>query len=156
MKTHLALLAVVGAGAVGGRVAAVLGQVTTAIPPGLADWVGNIGIVGVLIWHLYYSSQAMPKMLDAFSKEAAAQREANRVDREAERESNRVQREADRAMFRQEQEALRSHSSKETAELRGMLIRSFEEGRRAVHDMRDTAQQVVNQVAAKQIATGGS
>jgi hypothetical protein len=133
LKTELALLAAAGATAVFPQLAPLLAQAAPPIlDPGLSSLIGNLGVVGVLIWHLYYSTQASPRMLDKFAAEAAQQREANRADREA-----------DRALFRQEQESLRQQSAREMDSLRAMLMENLRESRRAVHDIRDVAQTVV-------------
>ena len=97
------------------------------IDTGLGSLIGNIGIVGVLVWHLWYhTTRSYPNMLDKFG----------------------IELEKMRAAFRHEQEAQRVADAAEQAELRAMLIQSLQAMRTAVHDVKDTAQVTVGKVAA--------
>ncbi len=93
---------------------------------GLAALVGNLGVVAVLVWHLWYiTAHAQPRMLKDFADELEKIREARELERQA--------------------------SAKETSELRAMLITYLQGMRSAVHDVRDTAQTAINKVALEQL-----
>lgn len=116
-----------------------VGQVP-GIDPSLAGLVGNVGIIAVLIWHLWYhTTHSYPKMLQEFGAEAKAMREA------FEKEQDKL-----RAAFLNEQQLLRSHAATETAELRTMLWGLSREMRTAVHDVKDTAQSTMAKVTLAQ------
>lgn len=126
-------LAMHGAGAVGRGVASLFGQVT-ALDPGLSSLIGNMGIMGVLVWHLWYhTTHSYPKMMDKFSSEAEKLRGAFQTELQSLRET-----------FRQEQTDQRAYSTRESAELRSMLIQTLQSMRTAVHDVKDTAQTAIN------------
>jgi hypothetical protein len=99
---------------------------TGALDPTLGTLIGNLGIMGVLVWHLWYhTTHSYPQMLSKFTEEVDKLRDA----------------------FQREQEAQRSFASRETAELRNMLIQNLQAMRVAVHDVKDTAQSVMSQSA---------
>jgi hypothetical protein len=100
--------------------ASIFGQVA---PDGIVALVGNMGIMGVLVWHLWYhTTHSYPRMLDTFTKELGHMREA----------------------FVSEQNATRSFHDRQSTELRSMLIQNMNSMRTAVHDIKDTAQAVVS------------
>jgi len=104
---------------------------------GLGTLIGNLGVVAVLVWHLWYiTTQAQPKML----KDFADQLEKIRLAREEERKA--TDRDHDK-----EREA----SARETAELRAMLIQILQGMRTAVHDVKDTAQSAINKVTLEKL-----
>lgn len=93
---------------------------------GLGTVVSSVGIVGVLIWHLWYiTTHTHPQMLKDFALELAKLRD----DREEERAA----------------------AAKETAELRAMFIQHLQSMRTAVHDVKDTAQTAINKVALEKL-----
>lgn len=93
------------------------------LDPGISTLVGNVGVIGVLIWHLWYqTTHSQPQMVKSFAEEVAKLR----ADRERERAGDEA----------------------EKRELREMLLESLRSDRRAVHDIRDTAATVINKVNA--------
>jgi hypothetical protein len=142
----------------------------SAIEPGMASIFGSVVTAGVLAWYVIYDVRVRtPAMLNAFSTEQAAIRKAFtdeqeeirrtfRDEQSAMRESYRLVIEGIRATFASEQglirntfaseqTALRSHFEKEATELRNMLIENLKAMRTAVHDVRDTAQVLINKKA---------
>ena len=91
--------------------------------PGIASLIGNLGVVGILVWHLWYhTTHSYPRMMDKFADEV----------------------EKIRAAFSHEQVESRNYHEHQTNELRSMLIQSMQAMRTAVHDVRDTAQTAIN------------
>lgn len=112
---------------------------TPILDPGIGSLIGNIGIVGILVWHLWYhTTHSYPKMLDKFSEEVEKIRVSFQREQQEQRNHDQAQREADR-----------SHDEKEKSELRSMLIQNLQAMRTAVHDVRDTAQAAVIKAAAQ-------
>lgn len=110
----------------------------TTVDPGLGTLIGNIGIMGVLVWYLWYdTTKSRPKMLDKFGEEQEKIRTAFAAEQHALRMA-----------FATEQAALRDANAKETRELREMLIETMRSMRTAVHDVKDTAQVAITQTAA--------
>lgn len=106
----------------------VWGQGGPLLDPGLGSLVGNIGIVGILVWHLWYhTTHSYPRMMDAFRQEIESIRQRAAEDLAAVRDS----------------------FHKEQGETRAMLIETLQAMRRAVHDVRDTAQATVRMVEEK-------
>ena len=120
-----------------------------AIDPGLGSLIGNLGVVVVLAWFLYYTTtKSQPDMLKQFA---------------AENEKSRAEREAERISDEKESNAWRGAKEREMNELRSMLIQSLQDSaltrqdmRIAVHDVKDTAQTAVNQAAVAAKAATGS
>ncbi len=107
------------------------------LDPGVGSVIGNVGIVGILIWHLWYhTSHSYPRMLERFAEEQQRLRDAFSKEQEA-----------IRGAFLEEQRMYREHSSRETMELRNMLIETLRGMRVAVHDVKDTAQVAVTKAA---------
>lgn len=118
------------------------------IGPGLGTLLGNVGIMGVLIWHLWYhTTVAQPKILGSFREEMEKVRQENATERAAERAAYATERAAERAAFATEQQQTREYAEREKAELRAMLLQNMTATRVAVHDVRDTAQVMMNKVA---------
>lgn len=140
------------------------------VDPGILSIVGNGVTVVVLAWYVIYDVRVRsPSMLAAFSTEQAAirksftdeQEEIRRTfkdEQSALRESYRsvidgmrTTFSAEQGLLRQsfvtEQVSARSHCEKEAAELRNMLIENLKGMRTAVHDVRDTADEVIREVA---------
>lgn len=91
---------------------------TPTIDPGMGSLIGNLGIMGVLVWHLWYhTTHSYPKMIDKFATEQ----------------------EKARVLFQTEQRELRESNAREQNELRNMLIQTMSAMRTAVHDVKDTA-----------------
>jgi hypothetical protein len=100
------------------------------LDPSLGNLMSNLGIIGVLVWHLWYhTTKGYPQMLQAFSVENAKMRDtfegAMRADRE---------------LFREEQR-----------ETRAMFLQSVTAMRTAVHDVKDTAQAVITNDAVQKV-----
>jgi hypothetical protein len=103
------------------------------IDPAIGTLLGNLGIMGVLVWYLWYdTTKSRPKMLDKFSEE-----------QEKIRQTFATEQQALRLTFAAEQSALRDANAKETRELRAMLIETMKGFRTAVHDVKDTANQAI-------------
>lgn len=84
--------------------------------------VGNFGIMGVLVWHLWYhTTKSYPNMIDKFTVEQERMRQAHL----------------------KEQQELRDHCEKENSELRDMLLQNMHAARDAVHDVRNAVNTVV-------------
>jgi hypothetical protein len=118
--------------------AAVLAQtVPQVIDPGFGGFIGslgNLGVVGILVWHFWYNhTHTNPHMVDMLS--ANVEKHVAGFGDQTERL---------REAFAREQNELREHNSRETGELRSMLIQNLNEMRRAVHDVKDTAQLAMN------------
>lgn len=105
----------------------VLGQGPPLLDPGIGSLIGNIGIVGILVWHLWYhTTHSYPKMLERFSEEVERVRQQAAADLAAVRDT-----------FHAEQH-----------ETRTMLIQTLQAMRTAVHDVRDVAGATIHKVAA--------
>ena len=99
--------------------------------------VGQLGVVGVLVWYLWYkTARADPKKDEHHSKEIEALRLAFAAEREADREAN-----------KEEIKTQRDADAQEKRELRSMVVQMAASMRTAVHDVRDTAQQTITKVA---------
>lgn len=100
------------------------------VDPGLVTLIGNLGVVGVLVWHLYHTTQAQPKAskesLERFSQELKEIRQD----------------------YQAATERLQATHDREIERLTSMLLDNLREYRRAVHDTREVAQQAINQTAA--------
>ena len=113
--------------------------------------VGNLGIMGVLVWHLWWTTtRTYPEMLAKFQSETSAMREAfDREQAELRGVFDREQRTM-RDAFLAEQKAQRDHNSQVQSELRTVLIQHMQAMRTAVHDVKDTAQVTLNKIQAVQ------
>lgn len=117
-----------------------------AIDPGLGSLIGNLGVVVVLAWFLYYTTtKSQPDMLARFA---------------AENEKSRQERETERISHEKEAGAWRVSHEQQMDELRSMLIQALQDSARtrkdmrdAVHDVKDTANTAIVKAAA---ATGDS
>ena len=110
-------------------------EATPSIDPGLSTLLGNAGVIGVLVWYLWYdTTKSRPLMLEKFTKEQEELRQLFSDEQENSRNT-----------FTAEQRAMRESHERETAKLRDMLIESLKAMRTAVHDNRDIANQVVLQ-----------
>jgi hypothetical protein len=107
-------------------VSGLFGDTGMTVDPAVSALVGNLGVVGILIWYLYYHTRhTYPDMLKKFADE--------------------------RALDRVEAEKTRQSFERENGELRDMLIQTFKEMRTAVHDVKDTAQSAI--IKTEQAAT---
>lgn len=114
-----------------------IGQ-SPALDPTIGSLISNLGIIGVLIWFLYYhTTHSYPQMLDRFSTELDKLRKTFEDDQSKQRDA-----------FLVEQAAQRLFASTETKELRTMLIQNLQAMRSAVHDVKDVAQETVNKARA--------
>jgi uncharacterized membrane protein YccC len=115
-------------GAIGA--AELFAQASPVLDPGLGSLIGNVGVIGVLVWFLWYqTSVANPSMLRKFAEEV----DKLRTDRAVEREKDL----SERAREREE-------DAREKSELRTMLFQTMQSMRTAVHDVKDTAQLAIN------------
>ena len=103
-----------------------------SVDPGIGSLIGNLGIMGVLVWHLWYhTTHSQPKMLDKF----AAEQEKTRI------------------AFATEQASSRAEHDRRMDQMQAMLMQALAATRTAVHDVKDT----VNSVMLKaEIAKGDS
>jgi hypothetical protein len=123
---------------VAGTLLKILGQAAPTMDPGIGTLVGNLGIMGVLVWHLWYhTTHSYPKMLERFTAEQDAQRKLFLTEQSEQR-----------SLFAKEQADARAFTARETGELRAMLIQNLQAMRTAVHDVRDTAQTAMLKKAA--------
>lgn len=110
----------------------------------IATLVGNVGIMGVLIWHLYWTTtRTYPDMLAKFQSETALMRDAFHEE-QAEL----------RGVFDREQRSMRDQHTRELAEMRTLIVTVSENARKAVHDMRDAGQVTLNKV--QQVVQAGA
>lgn len=136
-------------------------QADGAVAPELINLVGNLGIVGVLVWHLWYhTTHSYPAMQRQYAEQAEKLEttftaHVNRLEKTFVAHVERLE-----SAFTREQDASREHNHRETtavrqdnAELRNMLIRTMESMRTAVHDVKDTvnAQMSKDQLLAEQL-----
>lgn len=113
-------------------------QAGPSIDPGFASLLGNLGVIGVLVWHLWYhTTKGYPNVVATFAAEAEKQRKVFADEMQAERLERKLE---------------RDQSARELAEMRGMLINVLQGMRTAVHDVKDTAQTAINRAAAAQQA----
>lgn len=114
-------------------VAGQLAEGPLSLDPGLSNLISNIGVVGVLIWYLWYhTSKSYPQMVERFSNEAERMRDS----------------------YEKSLDSMRIFYTSENTELRKMLIETFASMRTAVHDVKDTAQTSINKVAAMSLKEG--
>lgn len=106
------------------------------VDPSIATLIGNVGIMGVLIWHLYWTTtRTYPDMLAKFQSETASMRSVFHEEQEEMR-----------GVFDREQRAMRETHARELAEMRVLVVSVSENARKAVHDMRDAGQTTLNKV----------
>jgi hypothetical protein len=122
-----------------------------SVSPGIGSLIGNVGVLGILVWYLWYNtSVSQPKALDKFSNEQAALRESSEREQAALRAAFASEQKELRAAFASEQASLRdsfaeelarmrAHTAQEAAELRAILAQAIGSMRLAVHDVKDTA-----------------
>jgi hypothetical protein len=135
-------------GATGARV---LAQVGNGVVPtfDIGSLLGNVGIVGVLVWYLWYhTTHTHPAMLKQFGEEAERLRNAFLKEQSDARAAFVQEQQEARAAFIREQTDYRAHSEKQTDELRRMLMTNMSAMRNAVHDVRDVAHVAVTKAAA--------
>lgn len=117
---------------------------STSVDPALGTLISNLGIMGVLVWHLWYhTTKSSPAMLEKFTTE---QNNLRAIFSSEVKEL--------RNTFKCEQDATRDRHQQELAQLREMLVQAIASMRVAVHDVRDTAQGVLSKQALKD-QTGG-
>lgn len=147
---------------------------TSAIPPDIGSIIGNVGVLGALVWFMYYvTSIAQPRMLDKFTAEQKELREAYRLEAQAARqmfdahlvamrETFAKEQAAMRAAFAQEQAALRAafadeqakmrlHYGDEARQMRDLLAEALKGMRTAVHDVKDTANTAIQKSSAAEL-----
>lgn len=104
-------------------------------PNVIVGLLGNAGIVGALIWYMWYhTTKSAPKMLDTFSVQLDKQRD------DADKKIDRLRETFEREMARQ-----REHSARETDELRKILMETMRSMRVAVHEVRDAANAAIQE-----------
>jgi hypothetical protein len=133
---------------------AVLAQST--VDPNVLSIVGNGVTVIILAWYVVYDVRVRtPSMVTAFQKEMAEQRNAFTKDQtethlhynliiEKIRETFVAEQTQTRTLFTSEQVATRHTYDSELAELRKMLLDNLVGMRTAVHDVKNTAQTLMN------------
>lgn len=110
------------------------------LAPGMTGLIGNLGIMGVLVWHLWYhTTKTYPNMLTQFKQE-----------QEESRNTFLKEQDQSRAAFLREQQMLRDHCHDELTELRGMVIQTLTSMRVAVHDVKDATQSAILKDAVKE------
>ncbi len=139
-----------------GPAAMLLSQATPPeLNPNFVQLASNGAIAAVLAWYVIYDVRVRtPAMLTAFAKEQSETREIFRTE-QAETRVNHLQAQTEmrmafnseqneaRKQFAVELTAMRTQYDRELGELRGMLFKNIESMRGAVHDVRDTAQQLM-------------
>lgn len=127
MHRTVPLMTVVGVFITSDVMTALLAQSAGLVDPGMGSLIGNLGVMGVLIWHMWYhTTKTYPGMLDKFGAELDKIRET----------------------FAREQSAARVEHDRETNELRNMLYQNMQAMRTAVHDVKDTANTAITKVAS--------
>ena len=124
---------------------------TSGLDTGVAALIGNGVTVAVLAWYVIYDVRVRtPGMLDAFKKETAEMRATFTATLEEVRKSFEKEQADSRLMFISEQNASRQNFTQVTAasdtrhdrevsEYRKMLLDNMDAFRRAVHDVKNTA-----------------
>lgn len=113
-------------------------------PNVIVGLLGNAGIVGALIWYMYYhTTKSTPKMLDTFAEQLEAQRKSSEEKHDKLRETF----EREMARLRDHSERERTHHAHQMEELRKMLMESMRSMRVAVHDVKDAAHQAITKSA---------
>jgi hypothetical protein len=138
----------------GSGAARLLSQTATGASPtfDIGSLLGNIGIVGVLVWYLWYhTTHTHPAMLAKFGDEAERLRTAFLREQNDARAAFVQEQQEARAAFIREQTDYRAHSEKQTDELRKMLMANMTAMRSAVHDVRDVAHTAVVKAAAASV-----
>ena len=111
----------------------------------IGNLVGNLGIMGVLVWHLWYhTTRTYPEMLKNFREEATSLRQAFQEEQAESRQAFLDEQARMRESFLKEQKESRDHDERIQAELRSLYIATAKEFRMAVHDTRDVAQVAIN------------
>ena len=129
----------VAAALIGTGTMRVLAQGSTSVDPGITSIVGNVGIMGVLVWYLWYhTTHSYPALLDKFAVETKQLRDSFAAETKELRDA-----------FTREQEKLRADHARDVTELRNMLIRSAQAMRVAVHDVKDAANAAILGVRAE-------
>jgi hypothetical protein len=112
----------------------------TGVDPAILSIVGNGVTVVVLAWYVIYDVRVRtPNMLSTFSKENRRGRASYRRIVEEMRATFLAEQNASRSAFAAEQTATRAQYDRELAELRKMLFENMTAMRTAVHDVKDTA-----------------
>ena len=137
--------------------AVVLAQHTPVIEPNIIPLIGNGVTVIILAWYVIYDVRTRtPNMLSAFQMELDKSRAAFENEKAQDREEHARVVEAMRTaflleqaelrkVFTTEQAASRAQSNNEQEALRKMLWDNMQAMRNAVHDVRDTAQGLMNE-----------
>lgn len=108
--------------------------------PGIATLVGNVGVVGVLIWYLWFSTtKTLPRLTKTFTDESTLQRNAFASAIEAMRMTFSQEQAAMRQQFGIEQSGMRQSHEREMSDYKKMLLDNMDAFRRAVHDVKNTA-----------------
>lgn len=142
---------------------------TPVLDPGLGNLISNVGVLGVLVWYLWYHTRhSQPKMIDKFTAEQTEQRKLFATEQAEQRKlfteeqaktrqlvldmldkiDNKHNLILDKVLtaFREEQTASRLYHQQEAAELRKALIENSSQMRVAVHDLKNTAEQAIRRV----------
>ncbi len=169
--TRLSII-IAGLSALIGQVSLVLAQ--TNLDPSIVSLVGNGVTVVVLAWYVIYDVRTrtpamllaftaeQAKLRETFAQEQASLRETFKKEQFDLRDSYRVVVETIRSTFSAEQTATRQAFAgeltatriayeKEVSEMRSMLFENLKNMRQAVHDVKDTAQTLINSQAEERV-----
>jgi len=125
----------------------------------LAPLIGNVVTAAVLAWYVIYDVRVRtPNMLVAFAKEQTELRVTFSSEQSKERELNRTivedirktfvgEQTATREAFAADAAARREAHDRETDKLRQLLLDNLMQMRKAVHDVKDTAQTLINKTS---------
>lgn len=122
---------------------------STGFDPAVVQLVSNLGIVGVLVWYLWYhTTHSYPKMIEKVDGIVNKINDAFLKDQREMRSTFSEEQRAQRVHDSQQREQQREFYLRENGELRAMLIQTLQSMRTAVHDVRDTAQAALIPAAA--------
>lgn len=124
--------------------------------PGIGSLIGNVGVMSVLIWYLWFNTtRTYPEMQRNFRDEARQARDAFVLEQQSSRQAFLTEQAQLRESFLREQRESRSHDERVQAELRVMFSQLAEKFRLAVHDTRDIAQVSLNKVTEQALKAQG-
>lgn len=131
----------------------VLGQ--TELPDMDGDWLrlfGNGATVAILAWYLWYDTRVRtPKMLETFTNEAEEQRATFTAAIDGMRTTFASEQAALRTAFQADQAATRGHYERELSDYKKLLLDNMESSRRAVHDVRNIANMLIQHKALGEV-----
>jgi flagellar biosynthesis GTPase FlhF len=130
---------------IGYMTAVLLAQSVPSLDPGWGQFFANGVAVGVLAFYVLYDVKVRgPAQQKTFADALELVRAAHQKEQADSRKAFLDEQNASRQAFVVHEAAIRAHYDQEIAEYRQMLRENMQEMRRAVHDVRDTAQIVVS------------